>query len=211
MHYLSLLCLILLSLSVRAQNSEIKPVIIASFKHVSPSILEMEKLVSAMYKKAGIPHQFKRFSMARALIEAKEGRVDALLGHPEGTENIVVGLEPIGTTLKVQRFALFSTKLKSNNYNNYKIVVLRGMPYVEKALEDKGIRFTTHPEVKSIAELIRLDRYDTTIMSIENDEWARKKVGNLKQVSDVILEFPIVHYVSKKRPEVISKFKALIQ
>ena len=211
MRLFTVILIALISFQLTAGEEAIKPVTIATFNHDSPGLNEIENVVSAMYKKVNIPFVFKRYSMARALIEAKEGRVDALIGHPVGTDDIVRGLEPIGENIKTQRFALFSTKEKDLELNHYKIVVLRGMPYLEQALERKGLHFITHPEVEKIAELLLLDRYDTTILSVENTNWAQEKVKNLKQVSDIILEFPIVHFVSKKRPEIIQKFKASIQ
>lgn len=85
------------------------------------------------------------------------------------------------------------------------------MPYVEKALENKGIKFITNPEVKNIVQLLNQERYDTTIMSIENEAWGKKLVPKLKRVTNTVLEFPVIHYVSSKRPEIIKKFKVSTQ
>src|SRR5690606_38443484 len=156
---------------------------------------------------AGIKYQVKRLTMARAIAEASAGRVDALLGHPEGSEHIIKGFEPIGRVIKTQQFAAFSTKKNHPPLSECKIVVLRGMPYVEKALEGLGIKFITHPEAEMIAELLKKNRYDTTIMSIDNAAWGARKVPGLHQVSDIIAEFPMVHYVSTNRADVIKKLK----
>lgn len=185
-----------------------KTFVIATYDHDTPTLKIIEKKVFKMYDDAGIEYQVKRLTMARAIAEASAGRVDALLGHPEGTEHIIKGFEPIGSIIKTQKFAAFTTKKNSKSLKEFRIVVLRGMPYVEKALESLGIKFITHPEAETIAELLRKDRYDTTIMSVENADWGAQKVPGLHQVGDIIAEFPIVHYVSTRRADVIKKLKA---
>lgn len=206
-----LICLTLIIGVPPLYSKEEDTIIIASYNHQSPSIIEIEKKVAQMYNKAGVKFKIKRFPMARALAEAKAERVDALVGHPEGTQQLVSGFEPVGESLRIQKFAAFSTAKKGMPIKNYRIVVLRGMPYVEHALEKQGIKFITHPDVDMIVELLKKNRYDTTIMSIENAAWGAEKVPGLQQVSDTVAEFSMVHLISSKKTETIKKLKASTQ
>lgn len=189
-------------------NNEEK-VIVASFSHNSPGIQSMEKAVLAMYKQANIPVEIQRFTMARALMEAKAGRVDALLGHPIDSESMIKDFVPVGNEIANIKFALFSTQDKGESLNNYKILVLRGMPFIEKVLKEKKVEFITNSEVEAIVKLINLNRYNATIMNIEISDWVKEKIPGLKQVSPVISQFKIIHYISVKKTEVIKKLKAL--
>lgn len=189
-------------------NNEEK-VIVASFSHNSPGIQSMEKAVRAMYEEANIPIEIQRFTMARALMEAKAGRVDALLAHPVDSESMINGFVPIGNEIATIKFALFSTQDKGEDLNNYRIIMLRGMPFIEKVLEEKKGEFITNSEVEAIVKLINLNRYNATIMNVEVSDWAKAKVPGLKQVSPIITQFKIIHYISVKKTEVIKKLKAL--
>lgn len=208
---ISLLILTIFSIVSTSALEAKKTFVIATYNHDTPTLKVIEQRVFKMYDDAGVKYEVKRLSMARAIAEASAGRVDALLGHPEGSESIIKGFEPIGKVIKTQKFAAFSTKKNFKSLKDCRIVVLRGMPYVEKALDEMGIKFITHPEAEVIAELLRKDRYDTTIMSIDNADWGAQKVPGLKQTGDIIAEFPMIHYVSTKRADVIKKLKASTQ
>ncbi len=186
-------------------------IILASYSHGSPAIQLCEKKVLAMYKKANIEVEVRYFTMERALLEAKAGRVDAVLGHPLGTEAIITNFELVGETLTKLKFALFATQSKGQNLNDYKIVVLRGMPYVEQTLEKLKINFDTNSDANAIAKLINLKRFDATIVSLDSYEWAKGLVPGLKQVSPVLAQFDIRQYISNKRPGIIKKLKASTQ
>mgnify|MGYP003644032681 CR=1 FL=1 len=186
-------------------------VILASYSHGSPAIKRCEDKVLAMYKKANIEVEIKYFTMERALAEAKAGRVDAVLGHPAGTEKIITNFEPIGKKLATLEFALFSTKPKGKDINKYKIVVLRGMPFVEQTLESLKIDFDTNSEASAIAKLINLKRFDGTIINIDNYEWAKGLIPGLKQVSPTLAQFEIHHYINSSKTDIIKKLKASIQ
>lgn len=200
---LTTICYTLLSFSNFALATD--KVVIASFDYDSPGILEIEKKVIKMYKEANFEVEIKRFPMARALAEAIAGRVDGIIAHPMGTDELVLNLVPVGDIIKTIRFSLFSTAKEKLPIDQYKILLIRGMPYVEKVLEQKGINFITNPELNSIAELLNLGRYNATIMNENNLDWGNKKVPGLKRVSDVLAEFSMVHFVSNKRPDIIKK------
>lgn len=204
--------LITLSFLLQAYSSDsVAPVVIAAFEHSSPATEALEASVLKMYQDAKVPYVIRRYPMARALAEVQAGRADALIVHPQNSEEIIEGITPVGPVIKVHRFAVFSTKDHGEDLSKYKIVLLRGMPYVEKALENKDIKFITNPEVKNIVQLLNQERYDATIMSIENEAWGKKLIPKLKRVTSTVLEFPVIHYISSKRPEIIKKFKVLTQ
>ncbi|MBH47685.1 MAG: hypothetical protein CME71_05905 [Halobacteriovorax sp.] len=202
----SVLLFTILSLNVFGADK----IILASYSHGSPVIKLCEEKVLAMYKKANIEVEVRRYTMDRALAEAKAGRVDAVLGHPLGTESIITDFELVGGTLTKLEFALFAPKSKGKNLSDYKIIVLRGMPYVEQTLEKLKINFDTNSDANAIAKLINLKRFDATIVSLDSYEWAKGLIPGLKQVSPVLAQFDIRHYISTKKPEIIKKLKASI-
>jgi hypothetical protein len=164
-----------------------------------------------MYHKANIKFEIRRFSMPRALAEVSAGRADALIAHPKGSEKMINGIEPVGDELINLKFVVFSTLKEKVPLDQYKIVVARGIPFMEKTLEEMGLKFTTHPEVETIAKLLRIGRYNAVIMNQENEEWGSKKVPGLKPVSDVLVQFTFVHFVHSKRTDLIKKLKASLQ
>ena len=92
--------LITLSFLLQAYSSDsVAPVVIASFEHSSPAIEGLEASVLKMYEDAKVPYVIRRYPMARALAEVQAGRADALLAHPQNSEEIIQGITPVGPVI----------------------------------------------------------------------------------------------------------------